>query len=308
MIVVTGASGLLGASVLCHARDTGRCAAGLCHRQVVHIPDTKMMSVDLTDSRAMRQMISSLQPRSIIHCAAAANVDWCEDHPRETRQINVEAPAKLAQLARELNARLLHVSTDAVFDGARGSYCETDTPAPVNVYATSKLEGERAVLERYPAAIVARVTLYGWSAQNKPSLAEWMLGELTAGRQLPGFTDVMFSPLLANDLAQILVEMLDRGLSGLYHVVGSDVISKYDFARRLAAAFGFDPDRVAQARLADSKLRAARPLDTSLNTSKITAALGRSMPDVESGLRRFRALKENGYAQQLKGALAGARA
>jgi len=99
--------------------------------------------------------------------------------------------------------------------------------------------------------------------------------------------------------------MLDYGLNGIYHVVGSERLSKYEFARRVAATFGMDPGGVAPTRVAEAKLRAPRAPDLSLSTGKIREALGHPMPDVESGLRRFRALRERGYQQQLKSYLLG---
>ncbi len=306
MIVVTGASGLLGASVLLQAGDLGRQVVGLCHRHPLRVPGARVSSVDLTDRRTARAMIEGLQPQSIIHSAAATNVDWCEDHPQETEQINVRAPSFLAEIAQDLNARFVHISTDSVLDGARGNYSETDKPAPLNVYAKSKLCGEQEVLRHHPLALIVRVNIYGWNAQNKQSLAEWVLQRLAEGKQVPGFTDVHFSPMLVNDLAGILLAMLDRGLTGLYHVVGSERISKYEFAGRVATTFGFERGRVVPTRLAEANLRAPRPRDVSLSTEKIRLALGRPMPDVDSGLRRFRALRESGYPKQLKSYLTGA--
>jgi dTDP-4-dehydrorhamnose reductase len=113
--------------------------------------------------------------------------------------------------------------------------------------------------------------------------------------------------MLVNDFAEVLMSMLDRQLSGLYHVVGAERISKYEFARRVAMAFGFKPERVVPTRVVDASLRAARPLDVSLNTQKVGCALGRAMPDVDSGLRRFRALQQSGYAQRLRRYLTGGR-
>ena len=293
MIVVTGASGLLGASVLLQARDLGREVAELCHRHPLRVPGTSAFRVDLTDRRKVRAVIASLQPESIVHCAAATDVEWCEDHPSEAKRVNVHVSSLLAETASELNARLVYISTDSVFDGKRGSYSETDQPAPLSVYAESKLGGEQEVLRRYPLALIVRISIYGWSPQNKGSLAEWAFQRLAQGEHVPGFIDVYFTPLLVNDLAEILLTMLDRGLTGLYHVAGSERISKYKFARRVATTFGFEPDRVVSTRLAESNLRAPRPLDVSLCTEKVCLALGRPMPDVDSGLRRFRKLRES---------------
>jgi dTDP-4-dehydrorhamnose reductase len=115
-----------------------------------------------------------------------------------------------------------------------------------------------------------------------------------------GFDDVYFCPMLVNDVAEVLLTMLDRGLSGVYHVVGSERISKYEFAKRVAKTFNLATDCVVPVSIVKAQLRALRPLDASLNTEKIRAALGKPMPDVDTGLHRFRDLDESGYRNQLK--------
>jgi dTDP-4-dehydrorhamnose reductase len=300
MIVVTGASGLLGVSVVTVARDLGREVVGIAHRNLLRVPETRIFGVDLTDRKAVGALFAPLQPKSIIHCAAATNVDWCEDHPEVAEQVNVQASSFLAEIAQELNARFVYISTDSVFDGKRGNYSETDQPAPLSVYAKSKWRGEQEVLRRHSSPLIVRVNIYGWNTQPKHSLAEWVLDEIGAGKRVRGFADVYFCPLLANHLAEVLLTMLDRGLSGIYHVVSSERISKYDFAKRVAMTFNLGMDCVMPMSILAAKLRAPRPIDPSLNTAKIRAALGRPMPDVDTGLRRFRDLHESGYHNQLK--------
>jgi len=300
MLVVTGASGLLGVSVLRSAVELGWETVGLCHQHAIQDPTMEVARVDLTDASATRKLLFDLRPDAIVHCAAATGVDWCEYNLKQAEAINVQASAVLAETAATLNARFVYVSTDSVFDGKRGNYVETDEPAPLNVYAKSKLAGERETLRRHPSGMVVRVSIYGWNAQNKESLAEWVLRRLEEGRDVPGFTDVFFTPILVNDLVPVLFAMLQQELTGLYHVAGSERISKFEFARRVAATFGFDPARVTSCQVKDMNLRAARPLDVSLNTEKIRVALGRSMPDVDSGLRGFRELRGRQYPRQLK--------
>lgn len=141
MIAVTGASGLLGACVLRSAIERGLDAAGLCNQHVLRDPALKICALDLTDHASTRKLLLDLRPDTIVHCAAATNVDWCEDHPAETDAINVRAVAVLAETAAAMNARLIYISTDSVFDGTKGGYAEADEPAPRNVYARSKLAG-----------------------------------------------------------------------------------------------------------------------------------------------------------------------
>lgn len=307
MILVTGASGLLGSSVVMMAQKQGRDVVGLYHRHPVNLPAARLLPADLTDDSRIRQIFDELRPTGVIHCGAQTNVDWCQEHPEAARRINVAGSATIARITAQQRAPLLYISTDSVFDGSGGNYSETDQPAPLNVYAESKLEGERRVQASNPAAAIARVTIYGWNVQYKQSLAEWILDQLALGRTVPGFTDVIFCPILANDLAEILLTMLDRKLSGIYHVVGSETVTKYEFARRVAATFGFDSSKVVPTLIAEAKLKAPRPRDTSLSTQRIGNALGCSMPDVDSGLHRFALLQADGYVKRMRTGLAEVR-
>jgi dTDP-4-dehydrorhamnose reductase len=299
-VVVTGASGLLGACVALLARDGGAAVTALYDHHPIRPPGVDTRPLDLLDDAAVRALVSELRPRWVVHCAAATGVDWCEDHPDGARRINAGASGVLARAAADVGARLAYVSTDSVFDGARGGYTEDDAPAPLNAYARSKLEGEARVREALPGALVLRTNLYGWNAQAKQSLAEWMLARLEAGETVPGFTDVVFAPLLANDLAAMILEMLGRGMTGTWHLAAAGACSKYDFARALAREFGHDPGRVAPALSSDAAFHAPRPRDTSLDATRAAAALGRPMPTVAEGLRRFRTLREDGYLNLLK--------
>lgn len=299
MILVTGASGLLGSSILWHCREIGREVTGTYHSLPFIVPGTCACEIDLTDESLTRTLIRKLKPSAIIHCAAATNVDWCEGHTIEVQRINVAASANLAALASELEANFVYVSTDSVFDGERGGYVETDEPRPLNVYAASKLAGEREVLRCKPDALVVRVNLYGWSAGKKPSLAEWILGQLRVGKTVPGFVDVMFCPVLANDVAETILQLVDLRSAGIYHVTGSEAASKYEFARALANVFGLRADLVVPTRIGGSNLRAARPRNVSLNTAKVQKTLGRQMPAMIDGIQRFKGM-ESGYARNLR--------
>jgi len=287
MILITGASGLLGANLMAVAREQGRDVVGLYHRHAFYLPGMRLVSADLTDQRQIAAIFDQFEPDLVIHCAAATHVDWCEANRAAAHTINCEVPGILARVTAQTRAQMLYISTDAVFDGSRGDYAESDSPTPLNVYAQTKLQGEMRVLEQNPRAAIARVNLYGRGGQTKRSLVEWILDRLALGEVVPAFTDVVFCPISANDLAHILLAMVDRKLSGLYHAVGSEPISKYQFAKRVALAFAFDPRHVVPVLLADAKLAAPRPLNTSLSTMKIRAALEHPMPDVDSGLRNF---------------------
>lgn len=305
MILVTGASGLLGANFLVTAHRRGMPVGAVYHRHSVRLSGVAGIRGDLTDAAVAAEVCRTLRPRWVVHCAAATDVDWCEEHPQEAWRLNVEMPRHLASAAHQIGAGVLYVSTDAVFDGQAGGYREDDPPSPVNVYAKTKLAGEEAVRAELDRWLIVRTNFYGWNLVEKLSLAEWILSRLEARRPVPGFCDVTFAPLLVNDLSEILLEMVGRALEGLYHVAGSGPLSKYDFAVACAETFGLDASLVRPSSVADAALRAARPRNIWLETARACGALGKPMPDVASGLRRFKALRDSGFVNALK-ALRGA--
>ena len=298
MILITGASGLLGRSITLRALELQKSVLGVSRRNPFDMP--YLQCLDLKDFAGTRKLVLNLRPSAIIHCAAITDVDYSEDHPDEVHENNVRVSALLAQLAAESNAQFMQISTDSVFDGHQGLYSESDTPLPLNVYARTKLLAEQEATRTHPRPLIVRVNFYGWNLRDRKGLAQWIFDELSQGKTLKGFTDVFFCPLLVNDLAEILLTMQDLDLAGIYHVVGSERISKYDFATRLATTFGFDPCQIVPSSIVDANLRAVRPRDTSLQTKKISLALCRPMPDVASGIQKFRDLDEGNHFRRLQ--------
>jgi dTDP-4-dehydrorhamnose reductase len=299
-ILVTGASGLLGANFVLTARKYGRCVLPVTRHHEIVLPDVRSFRADLAEEGAVIRLLDETRPSWIVHCAAMTNVDTCEERPEEAYALNTRATESLATGACAVGANMVLISTDSVFDGRRGDYRERDQPAPVNVYARTKLGAEAAVRTHLPSALVVRTNFYGWNAQDKHSLSEWIVNRLEHGDTVPGFTDVVFSPLLATDLSEMILTLMDRSLTGLYHVAGARALSKYEFAVELARVFGFATDRIEPVSIRRSSLRAVRPLNTSLNTDKVRRDLGVAMPGIESCLVRFKAQRESGHAQALK--------
>lgn len=298
-ILITGASGLLGVNLALEAAKDHE-VVGTVKDQTLKANTFTVLQTDLLVPGAVERLLDQSQPDWIIHCAALANVDACETDPLLAKKLNSELPGKLATYVGRGGARLLHVSTDAVFDGERGDYSEQDVPNPLSVYAQTKLEGERSVADSNPEAIIARVNLFGWSVSGKRSLAEFFINNLAEGNSVHGFTDVYFCPLLVNDLAHIFLKMLDSELNGLYHVLGRECVSKYEFGAAIAQKFGFDPGLVIPTSVQHAGLRASRSPRLTLKVDKLIAALGYPPPSLSTGLDRFYTLYQQGYPQKLR--------
>jgi len=297
-ILITGASGLLGLNL---ALETTRrhTVFGAVNHHALKTDAFKVIQTDLLVPGAVEHLLERTRPDWVIHCAALANLDACETDPLLAQQLNTELPRTLASYVARSGARLVHVSTDSVFDGLRGDYSEDDIPTPVGEYSRTKLVGELAVAEADPTAIIARVNLYGWSLTGNRSLAEFFFNNLSLHKQVMGFTDVFFCPLLANDLADLFVRMLERKLSGLYHVVSSESLSKYDFGLRLAQRFNLDGSLINPTSVTQSGLKASRSPNLTLRSDKLAHALGEPLPRLSTGLDKFYTLYQQGYPHLL---------
>ncbi len=300
-LLVTGATGLLGINLSLVAVGQGHQVTGLSHSRTLVNTPFDLLKVDLENSGAAIDLIEGAKPEAIIHCAALADLNAAQKAPDKAYQINCEAAGELAAAASRWGIPFVHVSTDAVFDGTTGEYSEEDPVNPLSVYAQTKLAGEELVIRMHPDAIIARVVFFGWSISGGRSLSEFFYTNLRKGKQIQGFTDAHFSPLYVEDLAETLLEMLDVGLMGLYHVVSPESMSKYDFGVRIAQRFGYDPQLIETVRMKALSRGAPRSSNLVLNPDKVQQALGHPLPTVMQGIERFYQRCLEKYPQQLQG-------
>ncbi len=298
-ILVTGASGLLGINFAQEIMSSHEVVA-VDRGKLVNAP-FKILKSDLLTPGVVDAALNFAQPDWLVNCAALADLDTCEDNLDLARRLNADLPAQLAKACKARGISFLHISTDAVFDGrAVAFYTEESTPNPLSVYARTKLEGEQAVLAENPDAIVARVNFYGWSLSGRRSLAEFFFNNLRGRKNMSGFTDVRFCPMLVNDTAQMLVKMLEKGLHGLYHVVGPQAMSKYQFGVEIARRFGFREGEIAPKSINTSSLIAKRANNLCLSINKLCTDLDEVPPEFSTGLNEFYTQFQQGYPQKIR--------
>jgi dTDP-4-dehydrorhamnose reductase len=301
--MVTGVSGLLGVNLAWQASGRYDVVGVLRGERAVAAPGRAPFATflaDLLNPGQVDRALDAVRPVAIIHCAALTDVDLCETHPEEAYQANSVLPGRLARAAAGRGVRFVHISTDSVFDGQRGCYTEEDEPRPINTYARTKLEGERAVAGANPDALIARVNFYGWSWLGRRSLSEYFFNNLSVGRPVRGFNDLIFCPLLVNDMVELLLRMLEARLTGLYHVASSESLSKFAFGRMLARAFGFDEALISPASYTTAGLRAPRSPRLTLCCDRLADALGCSLPDQAQAMHRYVELYRQGYPDLLR--------
>jgi dTDP-4-dehydrorhamnose reductase len=297
-LLVTGASGLLGSNLIMEAFPHHE-VIGLYHMHPIQHDSIHTAASNLDSKDSVARVIEDLRPDWIVNCAAATDVDQCEEDPDTAFLLNADMPGWIAEAAYAHGARLAHISTDAVFDGLTGGYRESDPPSPINVYGRSKVAGENAVQANHPGALVIRSNFFGWNAQSKDSLAEFFFAKLERGQSCNGFADVRISALLATDLAKLILAALDQGISGLYHIGSVDCYSKYEFGKQMATLFEFDGQLIDPISVDDARLGAPRPKNLCLDCSAFSKLADVELPILQKGLEGFRDQMSAGFRQQL---------
>jgi dTDP-4-dehydrorhamnose reductase len=290
-ILVTGASGLLGERVAKLALEREHEVFATYKEHPVTIGAA--IKLDLTDNKEITDLVHKLGPEVIVHTAAYTDVDGCDVNKELARHVNTEATKNLAIASHDIDAHLVYVSTDYVFDGEKGSYREEDTPNPINYYGYTKLMGEEFVKQCAKSWCIARASvIYGWGG-SKLNFATWLMENLKQGKKVKVLVDQYVSPTLNTNLAQMLLEIAERRLSGILHTAGADRVSRREFALKLAEVFDLNAELIKPARMCEISWEARRPKDSSLDVSRCSSVLIKSKPmRLEEALEAMRFEKQ----------------
>ena len=278
-IFLTGASGLLGGNFVAVASRAGHDVVGTVGtwRGPVLPGLAEQLRLELRNGDALAAAVRAARPDAIVNCAAVSDPGQCEREPELAAVLNVELPRQLATLAQELGARLIHVSTEQVFDGWRAPYGVGDPVAPLNGYARLKAEAERVVVETAPAlaAVVRAPLLMGNSPGGRRSVHERLLLDWSEGRVARLFTDEVRQVAMADNLAAVLLELCARPeLCGVFQWAGTEPVSRHWLGLAIAARFGIPAQgRIIATHLLGTPLAATRPLDLRLDLRPLSELL-----------------------------------
>jgi dTDP-4-dehydrorhamnose reductase len=286
-ILITGGSGLLGLNWARAVRDRHDVILGL-HARDVSVAGIQTRRMPLETIGQITAVIEDVQPHLVVHAAGFTNVEACEADPELARHVNVDLSGNVAEACAAKGIALVHISTDHLWSGEMACVDESCPLSPRNVYGRTKAEAERRVLEAHASALVVRTNFYGWGTSYRHSFSDWIIDGLRTRKELTLFRDVHFSPILAEALAITTHDLIEVGVHGIFHVVGDERISKYEFGQRLAKRFNLDAGQIRAVDLSSlTTSKVLRPKDMSLSNAKARALLGRDIGGVDAHLTRL---------------------
>ena len=288
-ILITGSNGLLGQKLLHKLRKDSSVqliATSKGENRVSRKEGYTYFDLDITNNDAVAKLISREKPQVVINTAAMTNVDLCEDEKKDCDALNVEAVRYLADACVKVDAHLIQISTDFIFDGENGPYKEEDKPNPLSYYGLSKLKSEQLLQEHAVKWTVLRTIIVFGVGENlsKGNIVLWAKGALAKGDPLNIIDDQFRAPTLAEDLADICILAAKKKAFGIFNASGKDIMSIYEIVERIAKHYGNSTENLNKISTATLKQKAGRPPKTGFILDKSINELGYNPHSFEESL------------------------
>lgn len=291
-ILITGGTGLLGVALQNSAPAGVQGYATCTPQRALPWPlPFFILPTDLNDYAAMKSVFKRSQPDAVIHTAAIGSVDFAEKNRGITHKVNLEGTQLIIELCKEFNARLIYISSNAVFDGTNPLYAEDAPVNPINYYGHVKSDAEKLVQQSgLHWTIVRTIMLYGWQYPGgRDNPVTWWLRSLEENKPIKVVNNVFSKPLPAYSCAQVVWAVAEQKCTGIYHAAGRDHVSLYEFALQVAHVFELDSNLIESVPDSYFPEIALRPKDTSFDTTKMETELGIQPVMIYDGLMHMKA-------------------
>ncbi len=288
-ILITGSNGLLGQKIVrqLKKRKIEFLATSKGENRNPDCDDSYYVSMDICSEKEIAGVFNSFLPNHIIHTAAMTNVDACELNPNDCYETNVIATQKLFNEAKKIQAHFQLLSTDFIFDGEKGNYKEEDEPKPLSVYAQSKVDAERFLLnDSYPNySIVRTIIVYGIGNNlSRTNIVCWAKEALSQSQEMRIIDDQFRAPTWADDLAWACIRICELDKTGVYHISGPETMSIFEIVERVAKHFGLSTETLIRTDSSSLNQPAKRPPKTGFDLTKSRNVLGYNPKTLEETL------------------------
>jgi len=292
-IIITGSNGLLGQSLLAlllkekqhyevYGFSRGENRSG---RQ-----DFNYVSIDITKDNILREQVKEIQPDFIINTAAMTQVDDCEIDKEACNLLNIEVVKWLADISKEINAHLIHLSTDFIFDGKKGNYKEIDVPNPLSYYGLSKLKSEEVLVNSdIKYTILRTILVYGKVFDmSRSNIVLWVREMLGKAKEITIVDDQFRTPTYVEDLALACKISIDKKAVGIFNISSNELLSIFEIAQQIADAFSLNKSLIIPISTSTLNQTALRPAKTGFDLSKTNKVLDFYPKSFKEDLLRFK--------------------
>lgn len=298
-LLLTGGSGLLSINWAMTMRDKKNIILGL-HNRNIDINNVTSSKINLESIEDIIKALQLFRPRIIVHTAGLTNVELCESNMDLAYHINVKLASNVAIAAADAGVKMVHISTDHLYDGTRFLVDENEPLSPKNNYGITKAKAEEAVSKANPDALIIRSNFYAWGPLYRRSFSDTIIDSLRQKKTIILFEDVFYSPILAETLVEVIHELVDKNATGVFNVTGNERVSKFEFGQKVASVFQMDASFIKHGLIITQPGLVKRPADMSLSNKKVTSFLERDISRLDDDLRKLYLHEQYGLANEIK--------
>ena len=279
VVLVTGSNGQLGSTLVEYLNDYYKVNPGF----------NMDMVLDVTNKNQLKFVIDNINPDYIVNCAAMTDVDRCEIDREKAYNVNVNGLKNLLSLT-DKKTKIIHISTDYIFDGSKKFFNEEDLPNPLSYYGKIKLESENVLRSSNREYFILRTSvIYNDSHHN---FYTWTFNSLQNNQEIKVVTDQTSNPTWTWSISEVIYKSMLNNLTGVFHYGGADVLSRYDFAIKIANMFNFDLDNIIPIKTCELKQTAKRPSISTLDSNKIKDRINIEHPSMDYIISTFKDRKD----------------
>tara|TARA_Y100001970_G_scaffold149399_1_gene183309 strand:+ start:184 stop:1056 length:873 start_codon:yes stop_codon:yes gene_type:complete len=283
-VLIIGGSGMLGHEVFAKFQNIFNVVSTSFNNK-----NNSFKFLDITNRNQVKNICDYFNPNVVVNCAAFTDVDLCESHKKVARMVNVDGVENIIKSVKT-NTKIIHISTDYVFNGVDGFYSENDLTYPLNYYGKTKLESENILIGSGRPYVIFRPSVLYSSNISQNNFFKWVYCSLKNNININVVDDQISSPTFIPELVKAIFTSVIVDYQGLLHIGSNDVISRYEFAVLIAKVFNFDEKLITKIKTSDLNQDAIRPMNSSLNNSKIKDVLDLKLSNTNYYLNKIKNL------------------
>ncbi len=251
------------------------------HNQRLDDEEENIIKIDEISEFTIKSILKRYKIDLLINCVGLTNVEECEHSPKKANYLNAQVPLILAKTCFTYNIKFIHISTDHLFDGGKELRSELDEPHPLNIYAKSKLKGDQNVTVYNPDSLIIRTNFFGPGPSYRPSFSDIIINTIKRKKKIELFDDVYFTPVHVNEIARIIIKLLENKGNGIYNISSNERITKYEFGLIIARNMNLSMGLIKKGLIEERKDLVVRPKDMSLSNTKIKEKLNLEITSIK---------------------------
>ena len=287
-VIITGGSGLLALNWAFVKKKDAQITL-LLHQRKVSIEGVDSMFINLRSEKTVFEFLSKVQNCIVIHCAAITDVNYCEKNPESAYETNSLIAGNLAKICSKLAIKFVHISSDHLFSGLNPFSSEESPLCPQNVYGASKVDAEKRVLQSNPDSLVIRTNFFCWGPSYRNSFSDFLINSIREKKKISLYTDIFYTPIYARHLVELVHNLVNSNLRGIFNIVGSERLSKYEFGKMIFSIFSGNMELITRTKYQEQSNSIKRPLDMSLSNNKLVSSLNVKMASLENQILQLKA-------------------